>query len=643
MSVCVLEPPAARSLYARTLRALATHRSLGILILVGSLMHAAGHAVLAAAAGVLARTLAGVAGGSVAIPWTLGGSDPAFRLACVGLLAAVAKLVGGVLSSWAEARVAGEVGSALRSEVLERVIGGHALPGPRQDDHGSGRVHRLAALTTHVREVEEGVSRGVLAEARALVQLAPLAVLLAALAPRLAGSAAVALAAFAGLVLAARRALKRGHASAAREAEALLGAADEAVAHADVWIAYGAQKTVRERVAALSRAALATAARLRARVALLSGTSEVLGALALVLVLALAAAGAIGGVERGALVPFAIAFFMAYKPLRDGVDARLACSRARDALAQATDFGLRAPGPVARAPEPCAWPKATLVASGLVAAHGAHAPVSVRVPFGKVAAIVGPTGIGKTSLLRALLGLDPPRAGSVRYGDVDLGARGAGPDARPFAWVPQDAPVLAGSLHDNVGFGARTTEEVDALVASVGGEALVASVRARGAVLATERPVSGGERQWIAVARALATDLPVLLFDEPTSALDGGAQARMLDAIRALRGTRTVVVVTHRPEPLALADVVVRLQGSGIGHQADDPQDGAWRHVDAVRPEELPVEDVRASACGEAKGERAREGVDPRAEQRPACEHEGHLRAETHGAERRRDHVEAVE
>jgi ABC-type transport system involved in cytochrome bd biosynthesis fused ATPase/permease subunit len=93
-------------------------------------------------------------------------------------------------------------------------------------------------------------------------------------------------------------------------------------------------------------------------------------------------------------------------------------------------------------------------------------------------------------------------------------------------------------------------------------------------VLATDRKVSGGERQWIAVARALVTRLPVLLLDEPTASLDAASQGRMLRAIAGLRGKRTVVLVTHRPEPLAIADVVVRMEGPEVEHEAGG-------HVDA--------------------------------------------------------------
>src|SRR5690606_3601657 len=158
-------------------------------------------------------------------------------------------------------------------------------------------VHRapvvdLASLTTHVHDVERAVASGVFAESRALVQLIPLAALLAVLAPRLASSAAPALLAFGAPVPTTRRALRRADAHAAPASEALLGAAAEAVRHAELWVTYGAERRVRAHVASLGSAIARTTARLRARGAVLSGTSEVLGALALVLVLALASVGA---------------------------------------------------------------------------------------------------------------------------------------------------------------------------------------------------------------------------------------------------------------------------------------------------------------------------------------------------------------
>jgi ABC-type multidrug transport system fused ATPase/permease subunit len=552
-------------------------------------MHATGHALLAAAAGVLARALAGhvpMDGRSTPVsgiaPISMGGTPirAVVLLSLCGVFAALIKLVGGALSSWAEARVSGEVGATVRLAVLDRVLsasGGvesvnevHALG---HGDHGSPksatdaahvtRGARLAALTTHIHDIERGVAHGVLAEIRAIVQLVPLFVLLVLLAPRLAGSAVVALGAFGVLAFVLRRAFKRAHARATASTSALVDAADEAVRHAELWATYGAKRRIRSHVAGIGRVLARESASVRVRASVMSSTSEVLGALALLLVLVLASRGALG-VDHSVVVPFAIAFFMAYKPLRELVDARIARARGEAALQVALPTSSepkRFPSDV-RVETTRRWALEALRIEGVRSLHGKHDALSVDVPPGTIAAVVGPTGIGKTSLLRALLGLEPSRAGVVHYGAHPLGAAaGVGPNERPFAWVPQDAPVIGDTLAINVALGRADDDfpvpDPRPILAELGAEDLAATLGDD--ILATKRPLSGGERQWIAIARALATGLPVLLLDEPTSALDGPAQARLLEAIAKLRGKRTVLLVTHRPEPLAIADMVVRL------------------------------------------------------------------------------------
>jgi ABC-type transport system involved in cytochrome bd biosynthesis fused ATPase/permease subunit len=312
---------------------------------------------------------------------------------------------------------------------------------------------------------------------------------------------------------------------------------------------------------------------------------------------------------------------MAYKPLRELVEGRLVRGRAEEVLRDApmrartpktaTNANANAPARTRVARE---WPLAALTVEGLVGTYGTHAPLSLRLPPGKIAAIVGPTGIGKTSLLRALLGLDTAGAGSVRWGDEELATHGVGPGERPFAWVPQDAPVLGDTLVANVMLGSAADGDdmqTARILSELGAERLVAATG--DAVLATERSVSGGERQWIGVARALATRLPVLLLDEPTSSLDGAAQERMLRAIAGLRGKRTVVIVTHRPEPLAIADVVVRLApdlAPDLPSDGEDAQHRTGRDRNALRTQELAVEDVGAALVREAQLEGSRERVD---------------------------------
>jgi ABC-type multidrug transport system fused ATPase/permease subunit len=548
----VIHAVPSRSLYARTKEAVLRGKKDALAIVVGSLMHASGHAFLAAAGGSLARSLAG-GGASMdhllppAALLALGRGDAMLGLALAGLFAAIAKLVGGTIAARSEAKVAGEVGARLRIEVLDDVLAVHALRAPRHGDHGSAQsASRVASLTTHVADAERGVSHGVLAELRAMVQLVPLGVLLVVLAPKLALSATVAMAAFGVFAFTVRRAFKRAPVRAAEDAGRLSAAADEAVRHAELWATYGAEKKIRTHVESLGARITREAASLRARAALLSGTSEVLGALALVLALALVAAGAVTGIDRGGLVPFAVVFFMAYRPLREFVDARIVRARGEAACAAATRGE---PAPASDGERaPTAWPNGALVLDGVVAEHAAHAPISLTVPHGRVVAVVGPTGVGKTQLLRALLGLAPLARGRVHYASKSLANAGVGPAERPFARVPQDAPILADTLEANVALGGKSGAVDPTLAKSIGD-----------AVLVTERKLSGGERQLVAVARALATELPVLLLDEPTASLDPESERALLAELVALKGERTVVIVTHRPAPLGIADVVVRL------------------------------------------------------------------------------------
>ncbi len=559
-------------------------------------MHAAGHAALALCAAACAQALlstgANVTGGtggtslmvarSAAAIFGPRFSGGALAFAALGLGAVVVKAMGGALAAWEQARICGDLGNALRLRVLDGWLGLHRLRSPRHSDHGAaqdGEADRdharpafaLAAMTAHVRELEAGMGTGVLGAVRAVAQIAPLALALVWMAPRLAGVAGMVLVAFSIALGTARRAWKRANARASHQRQELLEAADEAVRHAELWTTYGAEERVRSHVDRVGRALADQGARIEASAAALGGANEVLGALALVLAIAAARAGWLGAAhEEASLLPFAVTFFLAYRPIRDLTDARLALARASvaaESLAPLFADGESDPAIAATAEivgngepgnrEPRAWKLAALELDGLRLARGIAGDVSVRVAPGTVLAIVGATGSGKTTLLRTLLGLDAARAGVVRYGGARIESRASGPASRPFAWVPQDAPLLADTLDANVALAPGSSDPRAALDA-IGAGAL--HERAGDARLgAGGRALSGGERQWVAIARAVATRLPVLLLDEPTSGLDAASQARVLDAIARLKGERTVILVTHREEPLSIADAVLRL------------------------------------------------------------------------------------
>jgi ABC-type multidrug transport system fused ATPase/permease subunit len=587
-----MPPGSVASFYVRRLGRVLRSTARLLSFLLASALHAIGHAAVALIAGALALSLTDRFGAHPApfVPAALreGGSqsaDTALFLSLVGLAVVFVKGMAGAYATYVQAGVAGEVGSDLRLELLDALLAIHRLHRPRQDDHGSdvgGTAQAVVALTDRVRDVEAGLEQGLLGGARAAAQLAPIAALLFVLSGRMALVAGLVLGAFGVLLGRVRAGYRRATQRAARTREQLLEAADEAVRHADLWVTYGAEAKVRRLVRRLGEGLTASASRLQVRAGLLSGANEVLGAAALVVAIAATRAGLLGPAPDGrTLLLFAVAFFLAYRPLRELAEARLALSRAQGAyedLARVIDEGTRRALPDTAADAldetPRSWSPGLLELRALRLGRGASAsaagdPLSLRIEAGAIAVLAGPTGVGKTTLLRTLLGLELPASGDVLYGGVSLGDAAAGPAARPFAWVPQDAPVVADTLAANIALGARDDEAtgaVDAL-ASIGASHLLGALQTE-RLGAGGRVVSGGERQWIALARAIATRQPVLLLDEPTSGLDPASQQRVLSAIARLRGKRTVLIVTHRTEPLAIADVVVRLDARGAIERA---------------------------------------------------------------------------
>jgi ABC-type multidrug transport system fused ATPase/permease subunit len=530
-----------------------------------TLVQAGAHGAMAASAGLLGQALVGrqfeARGALVDSPPRL--FSPLF-LCLVGLAAALTKACAGAVGTYAQKRAAFRVGSAVRREIADAILrAGQAAP---------SAAHAHAALAVRLREVERGVDEGVLAGARAAGTLVPLAGALILLSSALALAALTTLVPFTLVLGWARRRLRATNTRAFRLAERLHAGLDELVRHLDLWRTYGAALRIRRALEISGEEAGQAAARADASRALMSGANEVLAAAALLAAVALVERGGIA-LGQGPLVAFAAVFFLMYRPLRDLGDARTAVERGGHALEAldeiradlGRDTALHSLGRL-RTP----WPAAPLDVRSLSVLRGAYAtpPASLEAAPGEFVALVGPTGSGKTSLLRALLGLERDVAGTIRYGDRDLSAAGVGPAERPFAWVPQEPAIVSGTLSDNVALGlpepagtgmggAPGLREEAETLAMIGATPLLG--RRDDQLTAGGPELSGGERQWVAIARALSTGLPVLLLDEPTAGLDAASQERVLDALASLRGKRTVILVTHRPEPLALADRIIRL------------------------------------------------------------------------------------
>ncbi|MEU7510823.1 thiol reductant ABC exporter subunit CydD [Streptomyces sp. NPDC042898] len=189
---------------------------------------------------------------------------------------------------------------------------------------------------------------------------------------------------------------------------------------------------------------------------------------------------------------------------------------------------------------------------------------TLTVEPGETVALVGPSGVGKSTLLDVVLGfVTPEEGGSVRVGGEDLAALDLEAWRSRIAWVPQRPYLFAGTIAENVRLARpdASDEAVREALRDAGADGFVT-----GLPEGLDTPLgedgaglSAGQRQRLALARAFLADRPLLLLDEPTAALDGETEAGVVDAVRRLAAGRTVLLVVHRPALLAVADRVVSL------------------------------------------------------------------------------------
>lgn len=220
--------------------------------------------------------------------------------------------------------------------------------------------------------------------------------------------------------------------------------------------------------------------------------------------------------------------------------------------------------------------------------------VNLRMQAGERIAVLGRIGSGKSTVLRLLAGLYQPTEGMVEVDGIDLRQVDPAEFRARIGFVSQDPRLFHGTLRDNVLMG---RSQIDAArlveVARLTGLDRVIAAHPMGWDLPVGEMgnlLSGGQRQLVALARALVTKPQILLMDEPTSSMDAQSEVAFLRQLRDAAGDCTLVVVTHRPAVLELVSRIVVMDAGRL--VMDGPRDQVLAALSGVRPTAPPASEA---------------------------------------------------
>ncbi|MEK9571816.1 MAG: ATP-binding cassette domain-containing protein [Paracoccaceae bacterium] len=194
--------------------------------------------------------------------------------------------------------------------------------------------------------------------------------------------------------------------------------------------------------------------------------------------------------------------------------------------------------------------------------------LNIKIGAGERVAIIGPTGAGKSTIINLISGLVLPEVGSVQIKGSDIRTINRADFFRNVGVVFQEPWLFAGSLRENIAMGFEEVSDQQIIKAiKLSGAKLnddVSTDILDGSILSQGKNLSGGQKQSIALSRAVLFDQSVLLLDEPSSAMDQTMEDRLIAELHEYLDSRTLILVTHKPNMLKLCERIIVIEGGSV-------------------------------------------------------------------------------
>ncbi|MFT7371645.1 MAG: ATP-binding cassette subfamily C protein LapB [Oleiphilaceae bacterium] len=201
--------------------------------------------------------------------------------------------------------------------------------------------------------------------------------------------------------------------------------------------------------------------------------------------------------------------------------------------------------------------------------------INIKVDAGEKVALIGKIGSGKSTLMRLLLGLAKANTGQLRIDHIDIDQIDPAELRACIAYVPQDVTLFRGTLKENILLKSPLSDnDVLLKAAEIAGLSGLVNGHAKGFDLPIGehgKGLSGGQRQSVAIARAVVGDPQILLFDELTSAMDNQTESTVMERVREFSKDKTMILCTHRASLLSLVDRIIVMDDGRV--IADGPKD----------------------------------------------------------------------